>query len=160
MTSLAPERATKHRDSWSLRAKASLAGGAVAALASPLLFFVTVLATPPGSRGFWVDATDVVFAVPAIWLFAGLVALPASLLAGPLLLAGAARVPKATVPVAALLGAALGAVVMNVLPLLVGASSPMGFALSFFAAAIGAVGAGAAATAFARLRVRQAPNAA
>lgn len=143
-----------------MRAKASLAGGATAALAAPLLFFATVLTTPSGDRGFWRDASDVFLAVPAIWLFAGLVALPASLLAGPLLIAVAARVPRATVLVAVLLGAVLGAIVMNALPFLVGTRSPMGFALSVFAAALGALGSGVAAATWQWLRMRQAPTAA
>lgn len=160
MTGSASELPANPPDSWRLRAKASLAGGVAAALVAPLLFFVTVLATPPGDRGFWRDASDVFFAVPTIWLFAGLVALPASLLAGPLLVAGVARVPRASVPVAVLLGAVLGALVMNAVLLLVGARSTMGFALSVFAAAVGAVGSGVAAAACRWLRTQRAPNAA
>lgn len=145
MTNPTPTTPTELDDSWSLRAKASVAGGAAATLVAPLLFLATVLVTPPSDRGFWKEPSDILFAVPAIWLFAGLVAVPASILAGPFLLAAAARVPRATVPSAMVLGAMLGALGMNALPFLVGTRSTMGLALSVFAAAMGAMGAGVAA---------------
>ena len=160
MTNPSPPTSAELPDTWSLRAKASVAGGAAAALVAPLLFLATALATPPSDRGFWKDPSDIFFAVPAIWLFAGLVAVPASLLAGPFLLAAAARVPRAAVPAASALGAGLGALVMNALPLLVGARSTMGLALSVFAAAMGAMGAGVAAATWIWLRRTAGTNAA
>ena len=150
------------RDSWRLRAKASVAGGAAAAFVAPLLFWVALLATPPGGRGFWTNPSDVLLALPAIWLFAGMVSLPASVLAGPIVLAGAERVPRAATPAAIALGAVLGASVMSALPFVVGARSSSGLALSLFAAAMGATGAGVAAAALHWLRRSaraEAPNA-
>jgi len=159
MTGRFPPINARPRDTWSLRAKTSVAGGAAAAFVAPLLFLAMTLATPPSDRGFWSDPSDILFAVPAIWLFVGVVAMPVSLLVGPSLLATAARLPKATVPAAAALGAGLGALVMNALPFLVGTRSTMGLALSVFAAAVGVVGAGVAAAMCIRLRHTAGTNA-
>ena len=160
MTKHSQGTSAKMPDSWSVRAKASVAGGVAAALVAPLLFLATTLGTPSSDRGFWKDPSDILYAVPAIWLFAGLVAVPASLLAGPFLLATAARLSTATVPAASVLGAGLGAFVMNALPLLLGVHSSMGLALSVFAAAVGALGSGVAAAVLLWLRRKQGTNAA
>jgi hypothetical protein len=132
-----------------------LTGGTAAALVAPLLLFATVVATPPSDRGYWSDPSSILFAVHAIWFFAGLVALPAGVLAGPVLLAIAARITPAPVPAAILLGAVLGALIMNTLPFLVGAESTVGLPLSVFAAATGAIGAGVAAAMCNWLRARE-----
>ncbi len=161
MTAPTPTVRPELTDSWRLRAKASVAGGAAAALVAPVLFWVTLIATPSSDRGFWTNPSDVLVALPAVWLFASLVSIPASILTGPVVLAGAARVPRAAVPVSIALGAMLGALVVNALPLIFGARSAAGLPLSLFAAAMGATASGVAAAALHWLRSQAtAPNAA
>jgi hypothetical protein len=140
---------TAPRNSWRMRAKASLFGGIAATVAVPLLMIAAVPFAPPTESGVSIQPSDILPAIPAIWVFAGAIILPVSLLLGPLLLAAAARMPRAVILVAALLGATLGVAVVNALHvavLLSAEHSPVGWALSTFCATIGALGAGAAAT--------------
>lgn len=125
--------------------KASLLGGLAATLASPILFLATVLATPPDQRGFWKQPTDVFFAFPAIWLFAGVVTLPTSAVLGPIMLAAVEQLRNARIAAAITLGAAFGATAMNTLPLLVRATDAgLSLELTAFAAAMGSLGVGVA----------------
>jgi uncharacterized membrane protein len=124
------------------RIKASLLGAVVATLAAPALWFVAELVCP---SGFWSDPVDVLFGSPAIWLFAGLIAVPTSLCLGPALFAFTWRLPRPQQS-ASVLGALIGAAIMYVLPVVVGsADRPFSPELSVFGALIGALGAGVAA---------------
>ncbi|SDO29047.1 hypothetical protein SAMN05216303_1011042 [Rhodoferax sp. OV413] len=124
------------------RIKASLLGAVVATLAAPAFWFMAELVAP---SGFWIKPVDVLFASPAIWLFAGLIAVPTSLCLGPVLFAFTWRLPRPQQS-ASVLGALVGAAIMYILPVVVGsADRPFSPELSVFGAATGALGAGVAA---------------
>lgn len=133
------------------RIKASLLGGVSAALAAPAFWFVAELVQP---SGFWTSPVDVLFASPAIWLFAGFIAVSTSLCLGPVLFALACRLPRPQQS-AAVLGALVGAAIMYVLPVVVGsADRPFSPELSVFGALTGAFGAWVAACFLGRRGVR------
>ncbi|MCE2969864.1 MAG: hypothetical protein LW847_06540 [Burkholderiales bacterium] len=92
-----------------VRAKASLVGGVVAAVSTPVFWFVLVLLQP---SGFWTSPSEVIWAAPAIWLFAGLITAPAGLCFGPVALAFAAYTPLKLQHSAFAVGALLGAGIM------------------------------------------------
>ncbi|MDR7306374.1 hypothetical protein [Rhodoferax saidenbachensis] len=124
------------------RIKASLLGGVAAALAAPVFWFMAELVAP---SGFWIHPVDVLFASPAIWLFAGFIAVPTSLCLGPVLFAFTCRLPRPQQS-ASILGALVGAAIMYILPAVVGsADRPFSPELSVFGALTGAFGAGVAA---------------
>jgi hypothetical protein len=124
------------------RIKASLLGAMVATLAAPAFWFMAELVEP---SGFWIKPVDVLFASPAIWLFAGLIAVPTSLCLGPVLFAFTWRLPGPQQS-ASVLGALVGAAIMYILPVVVGsADRPFSPELSVFGAPTGALGAWVAA---------------
>jgi len=137
------------------RVKACLFGAVAAVALAPLLFAVAISLTPATERGFWHGASDVVFAVPAIWLFAAVVAVPTGVVFGPALLALAERLPLNPRLSALVLGAILGLVAINVLPVLFGDTGPVfHLQLSGFGAATGAIGAWVSALSLPRTSVR------
>lgn len=133
--------------------KASLLGAVAAALVAPVFWFGLVLLRP---GGFWTRPLDVIVAAPAIWLFAGLIAIPVSLVLGPLLLAVIFRFPRPQLS-ACVLGAIAGAAILYALPVLVGRfDTAFHPEQSAFGAAMGAVGAWAATRFMTRFRRRAA----
>ena len=129
---------------WLPRAKAAVLGGIAATLVAPLLFLGTVLVVVPSNQGYGHSLANVLSAAPGIWLFSAAVAVPASLLFGPSLLAVSFRLPRPCVTAIAL-GAMLGVALMSVLAFLASARAPANLPILGFAAALGAVGAGVAA---------------
>ena len=141
-SALEPHTDIQSPPSLAARMKASLLGGLVATLAAPAFWLLLVLVQP---SGFWTNPADVLIAIPAIWLFAGVVVVPASLCLGPMLLAFTSRRHRPQL-VTSVAGALAGAAIMYILP--VAAGSPdhsFSVGLSAFGAATAALGAFVAA---------------
>ncbi len=134
---------------WLPRAKAAVLGGIAATLVAPLLFLGTVLGVGPATQGYGHSLANVLSAAPGIWLFSAAVAVPASLLFGPSLLALSFRLPHPRATAVAL-GAMLGAALMRLLAFLASTQAPANLPILGFAAALGAVGAGVAALSWRR----------
>ena len=134
------------------RIKTSLLGAMVATVAAPAFWFMAELVAP---SGFWINPVDVLFASPAIWLFAGLIAIPTSLCLGPVLFAFTWRLPRPQQS-AFVVGALVGAAIMYILPVVIGsADRPFSPELSLFGAPTGAISTGVAAHFLRRRKVKQ-----